>query len=49
MISIWEPNLLCSDPDVFPHEDLLVHEWAHMILLYGVEKTDWRFSIQRKG
>ena len=48
LISIWEPNLLCSDADVFPHEDLLVHEWAHMILLYGVEKQTGGLAFRER-
>lgn len=48
LISMWEPNLLCSAADVFPDEDLLVHEFAHMVLLYGVEKQSegWTFKSE---
>lgn len=47
LISMWEPNLLCGDADVFPNEDLLVHEWAHMVLLYGVEKQSGGLAFRR--
>ena len=35
---IAEQNLLCYDSDVFPHEDIFVHEFAHGVLQMGVER-----------
>ena len=48
LIHIWEPNLLCSDDDVFPNESLLVHEWAHMVMLYGLEKQPEGWTFRSK-
>ena len=36
--AVWEGNLLCSDFDVFPYEDIFVHEFAHTVLNMGVEQ-----------
>ena len=35
---IAEQNLLCYDTDVFPNEDIFVHEFAHAILNLGIER-----------
>ena len=32
-----EENILCYSHDVYPNEDILVHEFAHTIFLIGVE------------
>ena len=36
--AVWEGNLLCNENNVFPREDILVHEFAHTILNMGVER-----------
>ncbi|MDE2929553.1 MAG: hypothetical protein OXQ27_01355 [Chloroflexota bacterium] len=35
---IAEQNLLCYRNDVFPNEDIFVHEFAHVIYNFGVER-----------
>ena len=37
VVAIATENLLCYDNDVFPHEDIFVHEFAHAVLNMGVE------------
>lgn len=37
VVVIAEENLLCFDSDLFPFEDIFVHEFAHGILNMGVE------------
>lgn len=36
--AVWEGNILCKKGDVFPNEDIFVHEFAHAILNMGVER-----------
>ena len=36
-IAVTEENLLCYDTDVFPYEDVSLHEIAHGVLNMGVE------------
>ena len=36
-IAVAEENLLCSDTDVFPYEDVSLHEIAHGVLNMGVQ------------
>ena len=36
--AVWEGNLLCYTSDVFPDEDIFVHEFAHSVLNNGVER-----------
>ncbi len=38
VVAIAEENLLCYGSDVFPYEDILVHEFAHGVLTMGVER-----------
>ena len=39
VVVIAEENLLCvSGSDVFPHEDIFVHEFAHAVLNMGIER-----------
>ncbi len=33
---VWEQNVSCYGMDLFPDEDILVHEFAHAILTWGV-------------
>ena len=35
-----EENILCYSQDVYPNEDILVHEFAHTILQLGVEQQE---------
>lgn len=37
VVAIAEEHLLCYDSDLFPFEDIFVHEFAHGILNLGVE------------
>ncbi|MXZ78639.1 MAG: zinc-dependent peptidase [Acidimicrobiia bacterium] len=37
VVAIAEEHLLCYDSDVFPFEDIFVHEFAHGVLNMGVE------------
>lgn len=37
-ISGAEENILCYSNDVYPNEDILVHEFAHTVLQMGVEQ-----------
>ena len=37
VVAIAEEHLLCSDSDLFPFEDIFVHEFAHGILNMGIE------------
>ena len=38
VIAIAEENLLCYETDVFPFEDIFVHEFAHAVFNMGVEQ-----------
>ncbi len=38
VVVIAEENLLCYSDDVFPHEDITVHEFAHAIHLAGAAR-----------
>ena len=38
VVAIAEENLLCYGSDVFPYEDIFVHEFAHAVLNMGVER-----------
>ena len=46
-VTIWEPNLLCSINDSHPDEDILVHEFAHM-LLYTVEQQPGGMAFRQR-
>ncbi len=35
---VWEQNVTCDESDVFPAEDILVHEFAHTVLQMGVDR-----------
>ena len=35
---VWEQNVGCYDDDLFPYEDILIHEFAHTVLRYGIER-----------
>jgi len=37
VLAIAEENLLCYTTDLFPHEDIAVHEAAHAVLNMGIE------------
>ena len=37
-IAVAEENLLCYDTDVFPYEDVALHEIAHAVLNMGIEQ-----------
>ena len=37
VLAIAEENLLCSSTDLFPYEDIVVHEAAHAVLNMGIE------------
>lgn len=37
VLAIAEENLLCYTTDLFPHEDITVHEAAHAVLNMGIE------------
>ena len=37
VLAIAEENLLCSSTDLFPYEDIFVHEAAHAVLNMGIE------------
>ena len=37
VIAIAEENLLCYSTDLFPYEEILVHEAAHAVLQMGIE------------
>ena len=38
VIAIAEENLLCYETDIFPFEDIFVHEFAHAVFNMGVEQ-----------
>lgn len=46
MVVIAEENLLCYDDDVFPYEDISVHEFAHALQIVGLDRrqADSRFG-----
>ncbi len=46
--AIWEGNLLCNENNVFPREDILVHEFAHAILNMGVEQQPRGGEFRRR-
>ena len=50
-VAFAEENLLCSDADVFPYEDVSVHEFAHGVLNMGVELepggSEFRQGLER--
>ena len=35
---VWEQNVGCYDDDLFPYEDILIHEFAHSVLIHGIER-----------
>ena len=37
VLAIAEENLLCYSTDLFPHEEIVVHEAAHAVLNMGIE------------
>ncbi len=37
---VWEQNVLCHENDVFPNEDILVHESAHTVLNLGIKQQE---------
>ena len=45
---IAEQNLLCSESDVFPYEDILVHESAHAVLNMGIEAQQGGAEFRRR-
>ena len=46
--AVWEGNLLCNENNVFPSEDILVHEFAHTILNMGVERQPGGREFRRR-
>ena len=36
--AVWGQHILCVTEDVYPNEDILVHEFAHTVLNMGVER-----------
>ena len=48
MVVIAEENLLCYDDDVFPYEDINVHEFAHALHIVGLEKRQAASSFGRR-
>ncbi len=38
LTAIAEENLLCYESDPYPDQDILVHEFAHSLLLVGIEQ-----------
>ena len=51
VMAIAEENLVCLPDDVFPFEDIAVHEFAHAVFFNGVlndsNSTDFRGRIER--
>ena len=45
---IAERNLLCYEDDVFPYEDIFVHEFAHAILSMGVQRQPGGSEYRRR-
>ena len=45
---IAEGNLLCYEDDVFPYEDIFVHEFAHAILSMGVQRQPGGSEYRRR-
>ena len=45
---IAEENLLCYGSDVFPNEDIFVHEFAHAVLNMGVERQSGGKEFRRR-
>jgi outer membrane biosynthesis protein TonB len=45
---IAEGNLLCYEDDVFPYEDVFVHEFAHAILSMGVQRQTGGSEYRRR-
>ncbi len=37
---VWEQNILCDESDLFPDEDILLHEFAHTVLGLGVKRQE---------
>ena len=48
VLAIAEENLLCYDSDVFPNEDIYVHELAHAVLDMGVEQLPWGADFRKR-
>ena len=48
VVVIAEQNLLCYENDVFPHEDIFVHEFAHGLLNMGVEQQPGGTEFRRR-
>ena len=50
-IAVAEENLLCYDTDVFPYEDVALHEIAHAVLNMGIEQqpggSEFRQRLER--
>ena len=51
VLAIAEENLLCHSTDLFPYEDIFVHEAAHALLNMGIEQqaggTAFRQRLER--
>ena len=48
VVAIAEENLLCYGSDVFPYEDIFVHEFAHVVLTMGVEQKTGGDEFRRR-
>lgn len=48
MVVVAEENLLCYESDVFPYEDIVVHEFAHGVLNMGVERQAGGSEFRRR-
>ena len=48
LVVIAEENLLCYESDVFPYEDIFVHEFAHAVLQMGVEEQQGGSDFRRR-
>ena len=46
--AVWSANLICGQGDVFPYEDVFVHEFAHTILKMGIERQPGGAKFRRR-
>ena len=46
VVAIAEENLLCYENDIYPHEDIFVHEFAHGVLTMGILAEPWGPEFQ---
>ena len=48
VLVIAEQHILCYDSDVFPNEDIVVHEAAHAVLNMGVERQSGGYDFRQR-